>query len=115
MKCHLKLHIDIDIGYIKFLCYFHKTASARGFAPVLCPGEFFIRDPLLLSCSSSQNPLKYERRRRDSALATGQMAFWLRVVWCRTSGGTSARSFRGQKILQPGQVTQSPGRREGLA
>ena len=26
-----------------------------------------------------------------------------------------ARSFRGQKILKPGQVTQSPGRRKGLA
>jgi len=33
----------------------------------------------------------------------------------RRQRSKGARSFRGQKILKPGQVTQSPGRREGLA
>jgi len=36
------------------------------------------------------------------------------IQWRRQRSKT-ARSFWGQKILYPGQVTRNPGRREGLA
>ena len=39
---------------------------------------------------------------------------WLQSQW-RRQRSKGARSFRGQKILKPGQVTESPGRRDGLA
>ena len=38
----------------------------------------------------------------------------VKVQW-RRQRSKGARSFRSQKILKPGQVTQSPGRCEGLA
>jgi len=36
------------------------------------------------------------------------------IQW-RRQRSKGAKSFRGKKIFKPGQVTQSPGRREGLA
>ena len=50
-----------------------------------------------------------DERREDDEEWTAVCGQWRRQ---RSKG---ARSFRGQKILKPGQVTQSPGRCEGLA